>query len=225
MTFLWFLFEGEEYLEAFFLGPPLQVGAGRSCKASNRNQKKKKTPHLTHRRATGNNQPPPLPLVMGPPSAPGLFRSFTASLLSGTRWRSPGCPRCPQCPSPRTGSTIIRRQANSSSSNIWLRRQMGDPYTRKATLLRLKSRAAFKLLEIHHDYHIFRPRQTVVDLVPSPLLPSPARHSLLSSPLLSSPLSSPHLSPPLLLDVDANGRLGRDSRLDRGVRCVSLHRP
>ncbi|KAK9376458.1 FtsJ-like methyltransferase-domain-containing protein [Lipomyces chichibuensis] len=58
----------------------------------------------------------------------------------------------------------IIRCASSGSSERWTRRQQKDPYSREATLRNLKSRAAFKLLEIDHNHHIFHQGQTVVDL-------------------------------------------------------------
>lgn len=42
---------------------------------------------------------------------------------------------------------------------------MKDKYSKAAVLQGLKSRAAYKLLEIDLDYQIFQPGQTVVDLV------------------------------------------------------------
>ncbi|KAF8241638.1 23S ribosomal RNA methyltransferase [Wilcoxina mikolae CBS 423.85] len=78
------------------------------------------------------------------------FRTFTASLLSGTKWHSPLCQRC--------------GYASNSSSQRWLTRQSRDPYTKEAKLRQYKSRAAFKLLFINDEYKIFRPGQTVVDL-------------------------------------------------------------
>jgi hypothetical protein len=84
------------------------------------------------------------------------LRTFTASLLSGTKWHSPSCQRC--------------GYASDSSSKRWLNRQSRDPFSKQAKVQQLKSRAAFKLLEIHDEYKIFRKGQTVVDLVPPPLL-------------------------------------------------------
>lgn len=52
----------------------------------------------------------------------------------------------------------------SSSSTRWLARQGRDQYTRASKLSALKSRAAYKLLEIDHKHHLFKPGQTVVDL-------------------------------------------------------------
>ncbi|KAJ8059890.1 hypothetical protein OCU04_011514 [Sclerotinia nivalis] len=52
----------------------------------------------------------------------------------------------------------------SSSSTRWKTRQGKDSFSREAKVQGLKSRAAFKLLEIDAKYKIFRKGQTVVDL-------------------------------------------------------------
>ncbi|KAL7623236.1 2' O-ribose methyltransferase [Parahypoxylon ruwenzoriense] len=52
----------------------------------------------------------------------------------------------------------------SSSSSIWKQRQANDPYTRQAKAEQYKSRAAFKLAQIHEKYRIFKRGQTVIDL-------------------------------------------------------------
>ncbi|KAF7858605.1 hypothetical protein EAF04_009205 [Stromatinia cepivora] len=52
----------------------------------------------------------------------------------------------------------------SSSSTRWKTRQGKDSFSREAKVQGLKSRAAFKLLEIDAKYRIFRRGQTVVDL-------------------------------------------------------------
>ncbi|KAF2858815.1 23S ribosomal RNA methyltransferase, partial [Piedraia hortae CBS 480.64] len=54
--------------------------------------------------------------------------------------------------------------SSSSSSSRWISRQQGDKFARSAKLAGLKSRAAYKLLDINSKYHIFKPGQTVVDL-------------------------------------------------------------
>ncbi|KAL1957130.1 hypothetical protein VTO42DRAFT_6273 [Malbranchea cinnamomea] len=51
-----------------------------------------------------------------------------------------------------------------SSSKRWQARQSKDIYRREAAVRGLRSRAAFKLLQIHDRYRIFKPGQTVVDL-------------------------------------------------------------
>ncbi|GLA56530.1 2' O-ribose methyltransferase [Aspergillus tubingensis] len=58
-------------------------------------------------------------------------------------------------------SQILKR---FSSSKRWQARQLKDRFTREAAVQGLKSRAAFKLLQIDEKYHIFESGQTVVDL-------------------------------------------------------------
>ncbi|TAQ83692.1 hypothetical protein B7494_g7983 [Chlorociboria aeruginascens] len=53
----------------------------------------------------------------------------------------------------------------SSSSTRWTQRQGRDSFAREAKVQGLKSRAAFKLLEIDSKYRLFKKGQTVVDLV------------------------------------------------------------
>ncbi|RKF73247.1 rRNA methyltransferase 2, mitochondrial [Golovinomyces cichoracearum] len=63
----------------------------------------------------------------------------------------------------------FNRNSSSSSSSRWRDRQSNDVFAREAKVQRLKSRAAFKLLEaglyIDSKYHLFKKGQTVVDLV------------------------------------------------------------
>ena len=56
------------------------------------------------------------------------------------------------------------RNASSSSSTRWKARQSRDSYTRDAKVAGLKSRAAFKLLEINEKHRLFKRGDTVVDL-------------------------------------------------------------
>jgi 23S rRNA U2552 (ribose-2'-O)-methylase RlmE/FtsJ len=66
---------------------------------------------------------------------------------------------------PSSTQTIGRyEQIRHASSKRWTARQSQDPYTRAAKLSNLKSRAAFKLLQINERYRLFRPGQTIVDL-------------------------------------------------------------
>ncbi|KAF4551359.1 FtsJ-like methyltransferase-like protein 1 [Elsinoe fawcettii] len=62
----------------------------------------------------------------------------------------------PTAPNPRHSST--------ASSSRWKTRQSNDPYAAKAKLSNLKSRAAYKLLEVDQRHRLFRPGQTVIDL-------------------------------------------------------------
>jgi 21S rRNA (uridine2791-2'-O)-methyltransferase len=52
----------------------------------------------------------------------------------------------------------------SSSSTRWKSRQTKDHFAREAKVAGLKSRAAYKLLELDSKHHIFRKGATVVDL-------------------------------------------------------------
>ncbi|CZS88068.1 related to mitochondrial rRNA methyltransferase [Rhynchosporium graminicola] len=63
-----------------------------------------------------------------------------------------------------TPSLAIANTRSSSSSTRWKSRQGKDSFARDAKVQGLKSRAAFKLLEIDAKYRIFKSGQTVVDL-------------------------------------------------------------
>lgn len=56
------------------------------------------------------------------------------------------------------------RSASSASSTRWKTRQATDHFAREARVHGLKSRAAFKLLQINDKYKIFKKGNTVVDL-------------------------------------------------------------
>lgn len=55
-----------------------------------------------------------------------------------------------------------RKRSNSSAR--WLERQLNDPYVHAAKREGLRSRAAFKLMEIDDRYHLLKPGARVVDL-------------------------------------------------------------
>ncbi|GJN86668.1 2' O-ribose methyltransferase [Purpureocillium lilacinum] len=73
------------------------------------------------------------------------------SIAALTRWTQPW--------------TANRASSSSSGSTRWKQRQGRDMYAREAKVQGLKSRAAFKLLAMDAKYRLFRPGQTVVDLV------------------------------------------------------------
>jgi 23S rRNA (uridine2552-2'-O)-methyltransferase len=54
------------------------------------------------------------------------------------------------------------------SSKLWLERQLNDPYVAQAKREGLRSRAAFKLIEIDDKHHFLKPGITVVDLGAAP---------------------------------------------------------
>src|SRR3979490_3491249 len=54
------------------------------------------------------------------------------------------------------------------SSKLWMERQLNDPYVAQAKREGLRSRAAYKLIEIDDKYHFLKPGKTVVDLGAAP---------------------------------------------------------
>jgi 23S rRNA (uridine2552-2'-O)-methyltransferase len=54
------------------------------------------------------------------------------------------------------------------SSKLWLERQLNDPYVAQAKRDGLRSRAAYKLIEIDDKYRFLKPGITVVDLGAAP---------------------------------------------------------
>ena len=54
------------------------------------------------------------------------------------------------------------------SSTRWLQRQLNDPYVQMAKAEGYRSRAAYKILEIHDKYKIFSKGQIVADLGAAP---------------------------------------------------------
>src|SRR5664279_1735880 len=54
------------------------------------------------------------------------------------------------------------------SSKLWLERQLNDPYVAQAKREGLRSRAAYKLIEIDDKYHFLKPGLTVVALGAAP---------------------------------------------------------
>ena len=59
-------------------------------------------------------------------------------------------------------------QGRSTASQRWLARQLNDPYVRAAKQAGWRSRAAFKLLELHERFHLLRPGLRVLDLGAAP---------------------------------------------------------
>lgn len=58
--------------------------------------------------------------------------------------------------------------ARSKSSRRWLAEHFDDPFVRDAQRLGLRSRSAFKLLELDEKHRLMKPGMTVVDLGCSP---------------------------------------------------------
>lgn len=57
---------------------------------------------------------------------------------------------------------------HSSSSQRWLERQLNDPYVAAAKRDGMRSRAAYKIIEIDEKYRLLKPGATVVDLGAAP---------------------------------------------------------
>ncbi len=59
---------------------------------------------------------------------------------------------------------VKRSRKLSHSSQLWLRRQLNDPYVKRAKEQGLRSRAAFKLSEMDDKAKVLKPGQRLVDL-------------------------------------------------------------
>ncbi|KAF2625197.1 FtsJ-domain-containing protein [Macroventuria anomochaeta] len=95
-----------------------------------------------------------------------IFRQFTDSVLLEPGYVTrPLClaARCTSCSSCSRAWAPRARHASSSSTR-WKTRQGNDFFAREARVQGLKSRAAFKLLELNEKHKLFKPGQTVVDL-------------------------------------------------------------
>jgi len=63
---------------------------------------------------------------------------------------------------------IKTSKRRKQSSNIWLERQLNDPYVARAKREGFRSRAAFKLMEIDDKAHILKKGARVIDLGATP---------------------------------------------------------
>ncbi|WP_376090816.1 RlmE family RNA methyltransferase [Roseomonas sp. CCTCC AB2023176] len=59
-------------------------------------------------------------------------------------------------------------KGRTTASQKWLQRQLNDPYVRRAKEAGLRSRAAFKIIELDERFSLFRPAQRIVDLGAAP---------------------------------------------------------
>lgn len=73
---------------------------------------------------------------------------------------------------PGSGRSLTTRlktaKGRSTASQLWLQRQLNDPYVKAAREHGLRSRAAFKLIELDDRFKLIRPRMRVVDLGAAP---------------------------------------------------------
>lgn len=71
----------------------------------------------------------------------------------------------------REGSLKVRvktARKRTISSTLWLQRQLNDPYVLRAKKEGLRSRAAYKLIEMDERYHLLKPGQKILDLGAAP---------------------------------------------------------
>ncbi len=91
---------------------------------------------------------------------------------SGNRRRSGSKPGAGSGATRFTGRGRFERvrtaKGRKGSSTRWLQRQLNDPYVAEARARGLRSRAAFKLLEIDDKLHLLKPGARVVDLGAAP---------------------------------------------------------
>ena len=72
-------------------------------------------------------------------------------------------------PSPRALKVRVKTaKRRSKSSQLWLERQLNDPYVRAAKSEGYRSRAAYKLAEMDEKYRLLKRGQTAVDLGAAP---------------------------------------------------------
>ena len=63
---------------------------------------------------------------------------------------------------------LRKSKGRKESSTRWLKRQLSDPYVAEAQERGLRSRAAFKLIELDDRFHFLKPGGRVVDLGAAP---------------------------------------------------------
>ena len=71
----------------------------------------------------------------------------------------------------REGSLKVRVKTSRKrtiSSTLWLQRQLNDPYVMRAKKEGLRSRAAYKLIEMDERYHLLKTGQKIIDLGAAP---------------------------------------------------------
>ena len=71
-------------------------------------------------------------------------------------------------------------------STLWLQRQLNDPYVAKAKSEGLRSRAAYKLIELNERYNLLRKGMRIVDLGAAP-----GGWSLVAAPIVGSTAEKP----------------------------------
>lgn len=72
--------------------------------------------------------------------------------------------RSPNASGRGAAARVEHARRRKPSSRAWLARQLNDPYVIEARRRGLRSRAAFKLIELDRRFALLRPQQRVVDL-------------------------------------------------------------
>ncbi|HMK90982.1 MAG TPA: RlmE family RNA methyltransferase [Methylocystis sp.] len=73
----------------------------------------------------------------------------------------------------RAGGRSLKQRVKTArkrslSSTLWLQRQLNDPYVARAKREGLRSRAAYKLIEMDDRFHLLKAGQRIVDLGAAP---------------------------------------------------------
>jgi 23S rRNA (uridine2552-2'-O)-methyltransferase len=71
-------------------------------------------------------------------------------------------------PKSRLHLQLRSAKTRSHSSQLWLERQLNDPYVARARREGLRARSAFKLTEVDDEHHFLKPGARVVDLGAAP---------------------------------------------------------
>jgi 23S rRNA (uridine2552-2'-O)-methyltransferase len=87
----------------------------------------------------------------------------------GKKGRSGGGGKSASGAGPRKLAVRLKTaKGRTTSSQLWLSRQLNDPYVAQARREGYRSRAVYKLLQVHERYKILRPGQRVIDLGAAP---------------------------------------------------------
>ncbi len=101
-------------------------------------------------------------------------RGFAGQKMSGGVSKQPA--RTWKKPEKQAGEADMRMmdervktaRGRKISSTLWLRRQLNDPYVKKARALGYRSRAAFKLIELDEKFGLLKKGAVIVDLGAAP---------------------------------------------------------
>lgn len=107
-------------------------------------------------------------------NAPDSASARVGAGLVGTGKASSGLPATGSVGTGKPGGSrefavrLRNARAHKPSSQLWLQRQLNDPYVVRAKREGYRSRAAFKFLEIDDKFHLLKSGQRIVDLGAAP---------------------------------------------------------